>query len=125
MLLIIPGTMPGLNEMIDEARIHRMRSAEQKKLYTELVMWYAKKAKIPKMERVSLNITWYEPNRRRDPDNVAGGGTKFILDGMVLAGVLDNDGWKQVKGIKHDFEVDRGRPRVEIEIMEERKGNDG
>lgn len=124
MLLVIPGTMPGLNEMIDEARIHRMRSAEQKKLYTDLVMWYAKKAKVPKMERVSLNITWYEPNRRRDPDNVQAA-VKYIWDGLQAAGVIVNDGWKQQGQVKHTMAVDQIRPRVEIEITEERKGNDG
>lgn len=117
MLLTIPGTMPGLNEMIDAARIHRMRSAEQKKMYTELVMWYAKKVKIPRMGRVSLNITWYEPNQKRDPDNVQSA-VKYIWDGLVAAGVLANDGWKQQGPVTHIMQIDRDKPRIEVEIME-------
>ena len=37
---------------------------------------------LPKYEQVSITITWYEPNEKRDPDNVMAG-QKFILDGLV------------------------------------------
>jgi len=114
-IFTIPGTMPGLNEIIDTARLHKMRSADQKKTYTELVMWCVKKAKIPRMKRASLNITWYEPDRRRNPDNIQAA-VKYIWDGLVNAGVLENDGWKQQGAVTHRMAVDKCRPRVEVEI---------
>jgi len=116
-VIVIPGTMPGLNEIIDEARTNRYKSAEQKETYTRLVAWYAKKAKIPKMVKVSLNITWYEPHKKRNPDNVQAA-VKYIWDGLVNAGVLINDGWGQQGETRHIMRVDKLRPRVEIEIKE-------
>ena len=115
--LIIPGRLPGLNDMIDAARGNKYEAARQKKENTELVMWYAKKAKLPKMKRVNVSVVWYEPNEKRDPDNVEAG-IKFLLDGLVSAGVLANDGRKQIGTIKHDVLVDKDKPRIEIEIEE-------
>jgi Holliday junction resolvase RusA-like endonuclease len=71
---------------------------------------------LPAYERVVLVITWYEPDRRRDPDNIMAG-QKFILDGLVAAGTIPNDSQKYVRGIVHRFKVDRKNPRVEVEIV--------
>ena len=32
--------------------------------------------------------------------------------------VLRNDGWQNIAGFTDDFAVDKGRPRIEIEIEE-------
>ena len=39
---------------------------------------------------VTVRFTWVEGNRRRDIDNVAFA-KKFVLDGLVQAGVIGND----------------------------------
>lgn len=117
MKLTIPGRLPGLNEITDAARGNRYASAKMKKEYTELVAWYAKSARLPRLKRVDLVFTWYEPHRQRDKDNIMAG-QKFILDGLVAAGVLDNDGWNQIGDITHRFRVDRNNPRVEVELIE-------
>jgi Holliday junction resolvase RusA-like endonuclease len=117
MKLTIPGRLPGLNEMIDAARENRYASAKMKKEYTELVAWCAKAARLPRMEKVDLVITWHEPNKRRDKDNIMAG-QKFIWDGLVEAGVLPNDGWNQIGDITHRFRVDKANPRVEVELIE-------
>ena len=117
MLVTIPGRLPGLNEIIDAARASKFKSAEQKKQYTELVAWCCKAARIPKMKRVNLDITWYEPHRQRDPDNVQAA-VKFIWDGLSTSGALPNDGWGQQGTVTHHMAVDKERPRVEIEITE-------
>ena len=114
MKLIIPGRLPGLNDMIDAARASRYGSALQKQVNTELVAWCVKKAKIPKMDRASLKITWYEPNMKRDPDNVQSA-VKYIWDGLVTAGVLTNDGWKQQGPVQHIMAIDKNKPRIEVE----------
>ncbi len=33
---------------------------------------------------------------KRDPSNIAAAAAKFIEDGLIKAGVIENDGWKQV-----------------------------
>lgn len=120
MKMIIPGRLPGLNDMTDAARINRYESARMKKQYTELVAWYAKRAKIPHIDRVDVIFTWLEPNRQRDKDNIMAG-QKFIFDGLVVAGVLKNDGWRQIGDVVHRFAVDKHNPRVEVELTEIRE----
>lgn len=113
--LIIPGTLPGMNEMILMARGNRYASNKQKQKYTDLVAWRARGAKLPQMQRIDVSIFWYEPDRRRDKDNIMAG-TKFVFDGLVRAGVLKNDGWREIGDISHSFDVDRRNPRIEVEI---------
>ena len=115
--LTIPGRLPGLNDIIDAARRSRYESAAMKKENTDMVAWIAKAARLPRMERVDLVITWHEPNRKRDKDNIMAG-QKFIWDGLVEARVLPNDGWNQIGNITHRFGVDKVNPRVEVEITE-------
>ena len=55
---------------------------------------------------------------RRDVDNIAFA-HKFILDGLVSAGVLEGDSRKYVIGLQDEFpEPDPDNPRVEITITE-------
>jgi len=109
----IPGRLPGFNDIIDAAKRNPHEYARMKETYTAMVAWLAKK--LPPYEKVALVITWYEPDRRRDPDNIMAG-QKFILDGLVAAGVLPNDSQKYIAGIVHRFRVDKQNPRVEVEI---------
>lgn len=115
MKLTIPGTLPGLNEIIDAAKGHWNNYRELKETHTNHVAWRAKR--LPHIKQADLSITWYCPNKRKDKDNIMAG-TKFILDGLQKAGRIENDGWKQIRDITHRFEVDKLEPRVEIEIRE-------
>lgn len=114
----IPGRLPGLNEIIDAAKRNPHEYARMKETCTAMVAWLAKK--LPRFEKVALVITWYEPDQRRDPDNIMAG-QKFILDGLVAAGTIPNDSQKYVRGIVHGFKVDRKNPRVEVEIVDMEK----
>jgi Holliday junction resolvase RusA-like endonuclease len=112
------GRLPGLNEIIAAAKRGKGKYqpyAIMKDRYTSEIGWLAKK--LPAYERVDITITWYEPNRRRDPDNVVGG-TKFIMDGLVAGGAIKDDSQRYVNSITHRFEVDKENPRVEIEVQE-------
>jgi len=111
----IPGRLPGLNEIIDAAKDHFGAYARMKDEHTTMVAWLAKK--LPRYKRVNITITWYEPNGKRDPDNIMAG-QKFILDGLVMAGVIPNDTRKHINSIKHIPEIDRVNPRVEVELEE-------
>ena len=114
----IPGRLPGLNEIIDAAKRNPHEYARMKETCTAMVAWLAKK--LPRFEKVALVITWYEPDQRRDLDNIMAG-QKFILDGLVAAGTIPNDSQKYVRGIVHRFKVDRQNPRVEVEIVDMEK----
>ncbi len=113
--IIIPGELPGMNEIIAAAKSHYHQYNDMKKVNTEMVTWIAKK--IPKKKRIFLDITWYCKDRRRDPDNIAAA-VKFIWDGLVEAGVIENDGWSENAGWSNTFKVDKNNPRVEVKIRE-------
>lgn len=113
--IIIPGEMPGMNKMIKASKAHFAAYSTMKKEFTELVAWSV--CNLPKKGRVFLDITWYCKNRMRDPDNIAAA-VKFIFDGLVTGGVIENDGWSQNGGWSNSFKVDKQNPRVEIIIKE-------
>ena len=118
MIIEYPGRLPGLNEIIAAAKQGKGKYqpyALMKEQYTSEIGWLAKK--LPRYSRVNITITWYEPNRRRDPDNVSGG-QKFILDGLVRGGAIKDDSQRYINNIEHRFEVDRENPRIEIEVQE-------
>jgi len=67
---------------------------------------------------VVITIRCFEPDARRDPDNVTSGAAKCVLDALQNMGVLKNDNRKHVTPRLPKPEVDRQNPRVEIEIVE-------
>lgn len=118
--IVIPGELPDLNTIIDESKKGRGKWQpynEMKQEYTNIVAWIAKSEIKKQLKKIDLEITWICKNRRKDKDNISGG-IKFILDGLVAAGVIENDGWGQVGDIYHKFKVDKHNPRVEVEIRE-------
>ena len=115
--LVLPSNIfPSLNSVLDLAKGHW---AGYYKLQQKLVMTvksYAKQQCKPVRDYpVKLEFIWYCDSRRRDPDNIASA-KKFIIDGLVQAGILKKDGWKQIKGFVDKFEYDKINPRVEIWI---------
>lgn len=121
--LTIPGTLPGLNEYTTANRTNRYSAANMKKRAQELISWCIRRDlhNIRFTEPVRLQFLWIEPNRKRDKDNIAFA-KKFILDALVNAGVIPNDGWKNVDSFSDSFSIDKSNPRVEVEIS--RVGND-
>ena len=113
---VIKGELPTMNQIIAASKKHHMVYANMKKDYTALVQISA--ASLPKIERADFEITWYCKDKRKDPDNITGGGVKFLLDGLVKARILQNDGWKEIGEIKHHFEIDKRNPRIEVELNE-------
>ncbi|OGW44476.1 MAG: hypothetical protein A2Y66_01915 [Nitrospirae bacterium RBG_13_41_22] len=112
--VFIKGRFPGLNEIIGAARTHWAKSAKDKKTHTDRVVWSV--GHLHPVESADFVFTWFEIDKRRNKDNVCGGGQKYCFDGLQKAGIIKNDGWQQVKSITHKFEV--GEPGVLIEIME-------
>lgn len=104
-ILLLKHKFPSLNEYTGQNRGNKFVGASLKKKFTNLVAWECKAQSLRQFNKqVELNITWCEKTKRRDKDNIAFS-IKFILDGLVKAGVLKNDNWKWVKGFNHNFEV--------------------
>lgn len=112
---IIEGCLPSLNEYTNANRTNKYAGAKLKKQATQLVVLYAKTQLQGEYEQIELCITYYCKNKRKDPDNVAFA-KKFILDGLQESGHLKNDGWNNILGWSERFEIDKDRPRIEVEI---------
>lgn len=112
----INGEFPTLNEIVKVAKSHHMKYANQKKDYTALTM--VQTNRVPKIDfKGDWVFTWYRKNKRNDPDNIQAG-TKYIYDGLVKAGIIENDGWEQINSITHQFKVDKENPRVEVMVLQ-------
>jgi len=89
---------PNLNTVINLAKRHWGAYYGQKKKWSKLIVDYCKLYKLQPMKtpiKVSLrNI--YSTNRRRDPDNII---LKNILDGLVEAGIIPDDSFKEIDSI--------------------------
>lgn len=116
MKIIIPGEFTDLNTYIDAERSNRFKAAKIKSTMTFIAFSRAKGQK-SSYKRQKIVFRWYCKNQKKDPDNICFA-KKFILDGMVKAGVIDNDGWKQISGFEDEFYLDKQHPRVEVELLE-------
>lgn len=110
--VIILGELTTLNKYVDAERTNRYRAADIKKRETDTCTWFFK-GKPKAAKPTQIFFVWYVKDQRKDPDNVAYA-KKFILDGMVQAGVLENDGMKHVNAFRDDFLIDKDVPRVEV-----------
>ena len=113
----IPGTLPGLNEYINAERGNRYQAAKLKRQTEDMIVMciWEQMPGVEISEPVHIEYTWYEPNKRRDKDNIAFA-KKFVQDALVKAGVLENDGWQEIVSFEDRFGVDKVNPRVEVII---------
>ena len=117
--LIVPGKLHSLNEYINSCRRNPYHGARMKKADQNHVEWQIRSQlrRIRIKNPVVMTYAWYEPNRKRDLDNISSYGRKIIQDALVRCGVLHDDGWKQVRGFRDEFHVDKKNPRIEIKIL--------
>lgn len=111
----IHGRLDGLNEYTKVSRGNKYASNAMKHRNEKIILEGIREAKLKAIDKypVKLNITWYEPNLRRDVDNITMA-VKFILDALVKDGVLIDDSQKYVKEINHEVKVDKDFPRIEV-----------
>lgn len=115
--LWVPGPIPSLNELIAAAkggggtgRAYSRLKAEWK----EKVWALAKSERLQPMVQAWITWNWYETSRRRDPDNFVGAGKKLILDGLVMAKVLPDDGWDELLGFTDHWRWRPAGPGVQV-----------
>lgn len=74
--------------------------------------------KVP-IKNAVVEISYYFPTgHRHDPDNYAG---KMILDGLVKAGILEDDSFNNIELTVRKAGVDSTRPRTVVRIEEKRQ----
>lgn len=115
--ITIPGELPSLNAVLAGAKRHWSGYASLKKAQTNKVAWIAKGQLTPVDGPVDLVFRWTTKNRKVDPDNVSHG-AKYLIDGLVAAGILPDDGRKTIRSLTHHFpDPDPTSPRVEINLI--------
>jgi hypothetical protein len=115
--LWIPGQLPSLNVMLaDRAARAGNRYAKLKAKWTDDIALLARVAKLKPVARARFRFTWHERNRQRNPDNIVAA-RKLVLDGLVKARIMANDGWDQVAGFTDAWSV-AGQPGVRVTIDE-------
>ena len=121
----IPGTMPGLNEYLAEVGRKPQIGGRMKREYKMLALSYIRRdlRKYKATKPIVLHYVFYEPNMKRDHDNVFTFCSKCVQDALQEAKVIENDGWKQIVNFTHDFFLDKSKPRIEVYIEEIERGD--
>ena len=115
----ICGRLSGLNDYTKACRTNRYAGAKMKN-ENETRVRIAIMRYLPDvvfLGKVHITYKWYEPNKKRDLDNVAFA-KKFIQDALVDMNVLQSDDWRHIKGFNDEFFIDKENPRVEVVISE-------
>ena len=111
-MFLINMRLPSLNDYVDVNRKNKYEGNKFKSEIDDAIGWRIKQAKVagnltPKEEPVDVLIDFYEPNRRRDVDNIQSA-TKYILDALVRQKILQNDGRRWVNQVYHRvFDIDK------------------
>ena len=120
----IHGTLPHLNKVIADVKQHWSLYSNTKRHATDKVCLLARstwRSRPPIEHPVVVTFTWHlvpkKKNRAMDPDNVSHG-QKYILDGLVKAGVLVDDSPAQVLALHHEFRYDTKDPYVTVTLKE-------
>ena len=118
--LVIDGKLAGLNDYINASRANRNYGNRLKREAEDIVIIsiYQQLRGLRIEKPVFMKYRWYEPNEKRDRDNVSSMGRKVIQDALVETRVLKNDGWNDVVGFSDEFYIDRNSPRIEVTIIE-------
>lgn len=116
----IDGKLPSLNEFIAKNRSNPALGNKMKQENQINVEYYIMRdlRKVHIDKPVYLMYTFYEPNKKRDLDNISGFAHKVIQDALVESGVLHNDSWHYIVGFSDNFEIDKDKPRIEVIIRE-------
>lgn len=119
--LIIAGRLDNMNDYTSACRTNQYKGAKLKQKNENVVKQaiYEQLGRLRIKNPVWMLYRWYEPNKRRDLDNISAFGRKVIQDALVDTRVLQDDGWRYVKGFQDEFYVDKGNPRIEVEIIED------
>lgn len=121
---------PSMNDVIAANRSGYGVGNRMKRRLTELVATQCREVMaetgwVAPMGPVEVSFRWHEVWRGRDVDNVMSA-QKFVLDGMVEAGMLRGDSQRYVpRPPAHEIVIDREHPGVTVEVSRIEEENDG
>ncbi len=121
--LMIPGKLPGMNEIIDSSKncVYNAgkrkfyQYSKDKKHFQEKIADLAFAQGLKPMQRVRVTVTFRERRIARDPDNIQAG-IKFILDGLVQARILPDDNFAVVRKIIYEFKTNADQDEIKVEL---------
>lgn len=117
--------MPSLNEYLAETGRNPKAGGKIKKEYKQLALQYMRLSEFRFWEAngpIIIHYVFYEPNKKRDHDNVFAFASKCIQDALQEGGFIKNDGWADILNFTHDFYCDPKYPRIEVYIEEINNG---
>lgn len=126
-LFKIEGQLPNLNDYINADRVmvrnagHCFSKGNAFKQNAQKSVQKAIKRDLGDLvikSPIKIKYCFFEPNKRRDKDNVAAFAMKVIQDALVKEGVIKNDGWKEIDSFECLFDIDKDNPRIEV-VLEE------
>ena len=110
---VIPEIPPSNNQYI--GRNMRFEYQNAKKAWAEKIFYLCRPRPAQPFKKALVCISYYfKDKRRRDPDNYSG---KFILDGLVRSGVIEDDSFSQIT-LQLKGYYDKNNPRTVIYIKE-------
>lgn len=127
--VVFRRSLPDLNDLIGAAhKVYHYRGSAR--TYGDTIMKRHEQARLEmdirrqlrgvKIKRpVRLTYSLYEPDHKRDWDNVLAVVMKFANDALVKTGVIQNDTQRWIVGYGQPVtEVDKDNPRIELLIEE-------
>ena len=118
--ITIPGRYPSLNEFIEANRTHKQKGNKMKQKSQHdiscCIMEQLHRLHIEKPIRIRYRF--FEPNKKRDLDNISGYFHKVFQDSLVNCRIIHNDNWYCIVGFSDEFFVDSKFPRIEVELQE-------
>lgn len=117
--LVYTGRLPSMNEIIGANRrnFYMGNKLKQETQQDIMAQFLSQKRGVEFQRKLHMRIWFYEPNQRRDEDNVKSG-LKFLLDALQEIKILKNDSPKYLHIESDEVFVDRENPRIEIELEE-------
>ena len=113
--MFIPGPLPGMNDYISTGS--RFIYDKAKKKWKGIIAHAIKEHGLGPMPSAWFRFQWREKAKRRNPDNFAAIGKKFIFDALVSTGILENDGWREILGWEDRWCIDADSPGVYVEMF--------
>lgn len=98
-------------------RLHWARKASITESWRTAGWVYARRAKVPRLERARIDVMFHFPTaRRRDRSNLMAT-VKCLVDGITTAGVLEDDSDEYLEGPFIEIGPRSTTGRVEVEVL--------
>ena len=115
---VILGRLDALNEYTSANRTNPYKGGQMKRDNENTVIWSIRQQLrgVHINEPVLIYYRFFEPNSKRDNDNILSCAAKFVQDSLVKTKVLENDSQKHIHNFYFDTFVDNKNPRIEVII---------